>query len=263
MRLGIYQFNPRFGAVSENLDRIEGALKDADADLVVLPELCTTGYQFRDAREAFDLAEPVPDGESTRRLEKLAKQKDMFIVAGLAEKSGKNCYNSAVLIGPDGVVGVYRKIHLFYLEKEHFLTGDLDFQVWDVGIAKIGMMVCFDWIFPESAGTLAKNGADIICHPANLVLPYCPDAMITRSIENKVFSSTANRVGTESRIPGETLTYIGSSQVVDPSGKRLFSMGRESEDLQVAEIDVGLARNKQIHKKNHLWQDRRPEFYAS
>lgn len=261
MRVGIYQFFPKFGAVSENLDRIESTLSGVEADLFVLPELCTTGYQFRNHEEVRQLAESIPDGDSLRRLADLARRKQLFLVAGIAEKFNQECYNASVLIGPEGIIGTYRKIHLFYLEKDWFRTGNLGFQVWDIGQAKIGMMVCFDWIFPESARTLARLGADVICHPANLVLPYCPQAMITRSIENKVFSVTANRIGSESRIPNETLTFIGSSQIVDPAGELLFRMDGDEEGLRIVEIDPARARNKGIHKNNHLWHDRKPEFY--
>jgi predicted amidohydrolase len=122
------------------------------------------------------------------------------------------------------------------------------------------MMVCFDWIFPESARTLALLGADIICHPSNLVLPYCPDAMVTRCIENRVFAITANRVGSESRNK-ETLTFIGRSQVVDPKGKILHRASDKDEEANVVEIDPATARNKSLNRFNDLLKDRREKLY--
>ena len=124
------------------------------------------------------------------------------------------------------------------------------------------MMICYDWIYPESARSLALAGADIICHPSNLILPYCPDAMITRSIENRVFTITANRTGTEARGGKPPLTFIGQSQVTSPKGERLVRFGPEEEGIKVTEIDIQMARNKRITPKNHLWEDRKPKLYS-
>ena len=178
---------------------------------MVLPELCATGYQFLSLEEVEALAEPVPAGPTTSRLEDIAKARDMHIVAGVAERHGGRCFNSAVLVGPTGFLDVYRKTHLFYEETVFFSPGDTGFHVWDIGLAKIGIMVCFDWIYPEAARTLALKGADIVCHPSNLVLPHCPDAMVTRCLENRVFSITANRIGYEERGGKERLTFIGEN----------------------------------------------------
>jgi len=261
LRIGIYQFAPEFGNIPGNLDRIEKAINGADADLIVLPELCTTGYQFISADEVQSLAEPALDGATVRRLESLCKKNRFLLVAGIAESADGACYNSSVLIGPDGWIGTYRKVHLFWEEKLWFKPGNLGFGVWDVGSAKLGMMICFDWIFPESARTLALAGADIICHPSNLVLPYCPDAMITRSIENRVFSATANRVGSESRGGKTTLNFIGNSEVVSVKGEILLRLGDREENLRIVEINPALARDKRITEINDLFKDRRPAEY--
>ena len=261
MKIGIYQFAPRFGKKKENLALIESALRKIDADLVVLPELCTTGYQFVSQSEVDFLCEPVPKGETVQNLIEMCRQKSCYLAAGIGEKSDGRCYNSAVLVGPDGHVGTYRKIHLFRDEKKWFAPGNLGFPVWETGLAVIGMMVCFDWIFPESARSLALRGAEVICHPANLVLPYCQNAMITRSIENRVFSVTANRIGTEERGGQERLTFTGGSQVVTPGGEILFRLEEKQEVFRSVEIDHRLAQDKRITPENHLWKDRRPESY--
>jgi predicted amidohydrolase len=261
MRVGYYQNNPEFGKVSENLDRIAAALDTAEADLLVLPELCASGYQFVSMEEVRTLAEPVPAGPTTTRLIDLAKRQRMVIVAGLPERSGTACYNSAVAVGPQGFIGCYRKTHLFFEETLFFTPGDTGFQVWDIGAAKIGLMICFDWYYPESARTLALKGAEVICHPSNLVLPNCPDSMPVRCLENRVFAITCNRTGSEARDGKERLTYIGNSEIVSPWGAIVHRAPRDQEALCVVEIDPTEARNKSITPYNDLLRDRRESFY--
>ena len=261
MRVGYYQNNPEFGNVSENLDRIVAALETAEADLIVLPELCASGYQFVSMEEVRTLAESVPAGPTTTRLLDLAKRKRMVIVAGLPERSGAACYNSAVAVGPQGFIGCYRKTHLFFEETLFFTPGDTGFQVWDIGTAKIGVMICFDWYYPESARTLALKGAEIICHPSNLVLPNCPDSMPVRCLENRVFAVTCNRTGSEAREGKERLTYIGSSEIVSPQGAILHRAPRDQEALCVVNIDPTEARNKSVTPYNDLLRDRRVSLY--
>jgi len=262
MRVGYYQNNPEFGKVADNLDRITAALETAEADLLVLPELCASGYQFVSIAEALHLSEPVPDGPTTTQLLKLAKRKHMVIVAGLPERSGSVCYNSAVVVGPQGFIGCYRKTHLFFEETLFFTPGDTGFHVWDIGAAKIGVMVCFDWYYPESARTLALKGADIICHPSNLVLPNCPDSMPVRCLENRVFAITCNRTGSEARQGKERLIYIGSSEIVSPRGAILHRAPRDQEALCVVEIDPAQARDKSVTPYNDLLRDRRESLYT-
>lgn len=259
----------RFGEVEKNLEKAIGFISRKKADLWVLPELFNTGYQFVSKREVADLSETLPGGPTTRRLITVAKERKTSIVAGLVERSGRALYNASVLVGPRGIIGVYRKIHLFYEEKQWFTPGNLPFKVYPVGYrsekggmlrARLGMMICFDWIFPESMRTLALLGADIICHPANLVLPYCPDAMVTRSLENHVFGITANRVGREFR-GKESLEYIGRSEVVDPGGRILCRASDKKEEAYVISIDPKRARNKRLNRFNDLLKDRRSRFY--
>lgn len=262
MKAGVFQFSPRFGDVRSNLDRITAAVAGTDAHLMVLPELCLSGYQFVSMDEVRALSEPVPDGPSVRALSDLARSRRMFIVAGLAERADGRIYNSAVLIGPEGWMGTYRKTHLFFEETLWFSPGDGGFQVWEADGVRLGLMVCLDWIFPEAARSLALAGADIICHPANLVLPYCPDAMVTRSIENRVFTLTANRTGSEFRGGKPALRYIGKSQATGARGEILFRMGGDEEGVRVAEIDPLSARDKRVNEYNDLFGDRRPELYG-
>jgi predicted amidohydrolase len=261
MRVGFIQNNPVFGNVQENLSRVERLLPAHNADLFVLPELFATGYQFANKEEAYSLAEAVPEGATTRTLMALAKKTHTFIIAGLVEIDAGQVYNSAVIIGPGGYIGTYRKLHLFDTEKNCFAPGNLPLQVFDIAGAKVGVMICFDWRFPETARTLALMGADLIAHPSNLVLAHCPQAMITRCLENRVFAITADRVGTENRIQGESLHFIGQSQIVDPDGHVLVRASRTDEEVHVVEIDLSLARNKDLTPHNHLFEDRRTEDY--
>ena len=165
-----------------------------------------------------------------------------------------------MLTGPDGLIGVYRKTHLFYEEKLWFSSGDTGFKVWQTPIGNIGVMICFDWFFPESARTLALRGADIIAHPSNLILPHCPDAMVTRCIENRVFAVTANRTGSEQRGDKEKLMFIGKSQITSPMGEILYRASGDKEELTVMEIAVERARDKNLNSMNNLFIDRKKNF---
>ncbi len=261
MKIGIFQFTPVFGEKQKNLQRMAEAASKIDVDLLVFPELCTTGYQFVTQDEVDAASEPIPEGKTVQALEEICRQRNCHIIAGISEKSDGYCFNSAVFVGPKSFIGVYRKTHLFWDEKLYFQPGDTGFKVWDIGSAKIGIMICYDWVYPEAARALARQGADIIVCPTNLVLPYCQDAMVTRSIENRVFTITANRIGTEERGDKSPLTFTGGSQVVNPRGEILFRLGRDNEALQTIEIDPVMARNKQMTPGNNLWEDLRPDQY--
>lgn len=261
MKVGFVQNNPLFGDIKNNLARALGVLAEESADLFVLPELFTTGYQFINREEALELAETVPDGLTTQSLISLAKNINAVIVGGIVEREGDGIYNSAVMVGPGGFIGKYQKGHLFDTEKAIFQPGKTPLEVFDIGCARVGMMICFDWRFPETARTLALKGADIIAHPANLVLTHCPQAMITRCLENGIFIATADRVGQEERIPGQLLKFMGQSQVVTPSGDILYRASLDREEVKVVEVDIASARDKQLNPNNHLFADRREDLY--
>jgi predicted amidohydrolase len=259
MRVGYLQFAPVFGAKEANLARVGEFLAGAKVDLIVLPELFATGYIFESREELLALAEG-PDGRTFAWLAEISGKKGTAIVAGIAERDGDNCYNSCFVFSRGEIVGAYRKIHLFDKEKELFTPGDRGFSVVDLHGVKIGLMICFDWIFPEVARTLALMGAQIICHPANLLLPHCPQAMITRCLENRVFAITANRAGREARA-GQEIDFIGASQVINPQGEVLLRAGQD-EVIQIIEIDPSIAEDKMVTPANNVILDRRPEFYG-
>jgi 5-aminopentanamidase len=261
VKAGFYQFNPAFGKKEDNLKKVLPVAKNADLDLLVLPEFFATGYQFASQDEVAELSEEIPGGVTTETLCELSHQKGFYVVAGLPERDGDRFFNSAVLAGPEGFIGIYRKTHLFFEEKLYFSPGDTGFRVWDTTAGRIGIMICFDWFFPESMRSLALMGADIIAHPSNLVLPYCPQSMPTRCLENKVFAITANRIGEEKRKEGPSLRYIGQSLIVSPEGKVLVKAPKSEAALMIVEIAPEEARNKKLNPLNNLFDDRRPEMY--
>jgi predicted amidohydrolase len=262
LNVAVIQTSPTFGDIRANLHDAINRIPSG-CDLAVLPELFATGYQFRNRAEVMDLSEAAhPDlepGPITTRLSEVAQASGTTIVAGLAERAGERVYNSSILVRPDGTRELYRKIHLFLDEKGLFDPGDLGFPVFKACGAKVGMMVCFDWVFPEAARSLALGGAQIICHPSNLVLPWCPAAMITRCQENRVFALTANRVGREART-GDTLEFIGLSQIVSPLGERLGQVPEKIAGTASATIQLAQC-HKMITPRNDLWADRRPDQY--
>lgn len=259
MKIGFVQFGPALGKVDENIDRAASLIRSIKTDLVVLPELFNTGYFFSSHEQVRGLAEPVPEGKTTRALMKISRERKTWVAAGLAEKSKDGIFNSAVLVSPAGDVVTYRKIHLFNEEKIWFNPGDLGFISVDAGKCRLGLMVCFDWFFPESARTLALQGADILCHCTNLVLPYCQDAMVTRCLENRVFAVTANRTGKD-KAGDRILKFTGRSQITGPKGI-LYRAKARSNEAGVVEIDIREARRKKLNDYNDLFADRRPEFY--
>jgi predicted amidohydrolase len=261
MKVGFIQNNPKFGEAEANFERMKSLWGSLSAELIVLPELFATGYQFSSQQEAKELAEPIPEGSTTQKLMSWAKEINSSLVAGIAEIDGNKLFNSAVIISPDGYVGTYRKAHVFDTENKYFSQGDLPIKVFELAGIRVGVMICFDWRFPETARTLALRGADIIAHPSNLVLPHCPDAMITRCLENRVFAITADRVGFERRVQEETLNFIGKSQVISPDGDILYRASETEEEVSVIEIDIGLSRKKKINSKNDLFEGRRLDLY--
>ena len=258
MHLAIVQTSPDFGQIDSNIRSAIQLMESTKADLYVLPELFNTGYNFAEKREVEALAERT-DGPTFQSLVGFARQRLCYIAYGFAEKAD-HLYNSAALIGSSGLVGLYRKIHLFDRETLFFQPGNMGFPVFDLPFGKVGMMICFDWIYPESARTLAVRGAQLIIHPSNLVLPYCPDAMITRCLENHVFAATADRVGKENRGLFD-LQFIGTSEIVSPRGEILARMGNSEPGIAAVSVDLHEAEQKTINRHNDLLADRKPEQY--
>lgn len=265
-RLAFVQGRPRFGATAENLERGLALAAGVEADLVVLPELWSTGYVFTSKAEVATLAEDAATGATARALKSAAKREKRHYIAGFAEVSKGRFYNSALLVGPSGIKTVYRKLHLFEREQFFFRPGDTPLSVHRVGAARVGLLICFDWRFPEASRALALMGADVIAHPSNLVYKMAQEAMRWRSFENRVYVVTCNRTGTESRTTprGErwSVPFTGRSQVVDPMGHVMVAAGKRDECALAVDCDLALARNKAMSPLTHLWTSRRPEMYG-
>lgn len=258
IKIGVGQANFKVGDRQGNLKLIALLLHEAEqarVDLLVLPELANSGYTFNSREEAEAVAEIVGEGPVCQMLQGWSAP-DRMVVSGLCEKGADALYNSAVVYSGGELETVYHKIHLFAKEKLWFRAGNEPAPVFSFRGCQLGVMICFDWIFPEMARSLALRGAQAILHPANLVLPFCQKAMVTRSLENRVFTATANRCGTD-----RELSFSGLSQVTAPNGSVLTQAGANFQGVVYADVDLAAADNKWITPQNHVLQDRHPELY--
>jgi predicted amidohydrolase len=261
-RAGFAQFRPLRCNIAANVEALGDLLAGVQADMIVLPELANSGYMYESAADLAPFAEAGDgSGPFLSALRTLAASTGGVIVSGFAELGEDGLYNSAAAVGPEGVLQIYRKTHLYADEKLLFLPGNTGFQIFSHRDARIGMMVCFDWFFPEAARTLALRGAQIIAHPSNLVMPYCQTAMVTRCLENRVYAITANRYGAED-LGSTRLVFTGASQMLDIRGRLLLGAPAEGSRVSVYEIDPLLAYDKRIGARNDLFADRRPEMYT-
>jgi predicted amidohydrolase len=259
---------PHLFEKKRNLDRVSELLGMAalrGAKLVVFPECAITGYVFGSREEAMPLAEPVP-GPSTEALADLCAQRDVHAVVGLLETDGEHLYNAAALVGPQGVVGTYRKVHLPYLGVDRFADrGSGPFRVYDTPLAKIGLLICYDANFPEACRVLALGGAEIIALPTNWPTgrDKVPAYIVnSRALENKVHFLACDRVGTE-----RNFSFIGLSKIASATGDTLASADT-FEEVLYADLDLEQARNKNIvfvpgQFELHPFEDRRPELYRA
>lgn len=264
MRIALLQTSPQRGEKEKNLAEIIEQVESLDADIVVLPELCTTGYFFLDRDELVPMAEEAGSGHLYTCLREVADRKSFAVIAGYTEIDPVRgrLYNSSVAILPGGGFHNYRKSHLFYRESEIFSYGDTGFGTFDYLGVRCGMMICYDWRFPEAARSLALQGAELILHPSNLVSSRSVwrPAMITRALENGVAIVTANRVGSET-VGTETLTFTGGSMILGTRGEVLAEAGGEPTALTV-DLTPESNRSRGINPHNNIWEDRRPELYG-
>jgi len=260
LKLAILQYYPKFGCVQANLDRISEMVDPVEADLFILPELFATGYIFEDREELVKFAEPLTGGLTYESLSALSRKKNAAFIGGFPERDSDRIFNSAMFVPPEGKPISYRKIHLFDREKLYFEPGDKPFQVIEFRGAKLGILICFDWIFPESYRTLALKEADLICHISNLVLPFCQKASYAHAVSNRVFIAVSNRTGSEENA-GLRLNFTGQSICYSPGGEVLTEFSENEESVHVISIDIKAARAKFVTERNHVFRDRRPLFY--
>jgi predicted amidohydrolase len=267
VRVAVAQIEPRLAEKERNLDECLTRLDEAaaaGAEVVVLPECAIPGYMFDSLDEAMPFAEELP-GPSTEALEAACARLGIHAVVGLLERDGDLLRNAAVLVGPEGLVGSYRKTHLPFLGVDRFVTPGDELPVYETPLGRIGLEICYDLRFPEATRTLALKGADIVAHPTNFPLAArIQTELITvaRAAENRIFLLSANRVGKE-----RWAEFCGWSQIVDPYGRRLAEAGETEEALLVADIDLELARDKDYvipgEYELYLFGHRRPELYGS
>lgn len=238
---------------------------DAAAELVIFPECALTGYCFNSLEEATPFAESI-DGPSSEAVAEACHKTGAYAVVGFIEKDGSNFYNAAMLVGPNGIAGSYRKVHLPFLGVDRFLKpGDRPFSVVELPIGKIAINICYDASFPEAARALKLLGAELIVLPTNWPTGAWRTAEFiinSRACENHINFAAVNRVGVE-----RGWQFIGRSKVVDYNGDTLAEASRESEQLVFVEVDLQQANNNKIVNVAGSYEidrlaDRRPEFYG-
>ncbi|HEY49650.1 MAG TPA: carbon-nitrogen hydrolase family protein [Dehalococcoidia bacterium] len=262
------QMEPRLLDREENLARCLESMQIAareGARLIVFPECALTGYMYSSLDEAMPVFETVP-GTSTEMLIAACRDLNVYVVVGLLERDIDDCYNTAALLGPWGVLAKYRKLHLPHLGIDRFINpGNMPIEVCETEIGRLGLGICYDARFPEHARVLTLKGADILVLIANWPEPSIvfPQFIIpTRAIENHVFCVAVNRVGEEG---GER--FIGRSAILNcHMGEPLAVAGEDEEEIIYAEIEPAEARNKHIvfelgRYELDLDKDRRPELY--
>ncbi len=258
MKIAQIQYQPVLGDEEASLENLRDLIFSTRhrAQLIVLPELANSGYNFKTREAAMKVAQHVEESEFIDWLRRWALMHETDIVTGFLEKDGDKLYNSAVLITKRGKKHVYRKVHLFMNEKDIFDEGDAGFPVFELDGYKLGMMVCFDYLFPEAWRILALQGADIIAHPSNLVTYNAFKVVPAQAVMNRMFIATTNRIGTE-----DDLTFAGRTFLVNPKGEVLSEASADQAEVIFSKIDPLDARDKMITERNHVLKDRRPQLY--
>jgi predicted amidohydrolase len=243
MRIGFCQIEVAYKDIQANIDKIDTLLSNNKSDLVVLPELCFTGYSFNNRAELISLSTHESISQIIESLHRIAITSNSHIVAGISEWENEKLYNTAVVVGPKGLIGKHRKINLTKNETI-FDSGD-DLNVFTIDGVKIGIAICFDTWFPESFRILALHGAQIICCPSNFGGPWTPDVIKVRALENCIYTIMANRIGKE-LMNGDEITFRGESEIVDFNGNILIKAANE-ECVKFIDVEVHQnARNKNI-----------------
>ena len=277
IRTAVCQYAPILGDLPANVERGAHAIQEAaenGADLIILPEMANSGYVVHSSAEARALAERPEESPAVARWHQLAQEHDAYVVAGFGEKvSDTALYNSALVIGPSGILGTYRKTHLFFEEKLYYRPGDLGFPVFDLPFGRIGILICYDLRFPEASRILALKGADVICVPTNWVSMMTPDRLwdtqgycqanyvaLANAVMNQVYLACADRVGEERGVQ-----FLGCSLIIDPAGTPLAGpASTDGEEVLVTQMNLSTARRaKNRNDLNHTWLDRRTDLYSA
>lgn len=262
------QMEPQIGDMDGNLEKtlywIDRGVADG-ANLIVLPELCVSGYVLRTREEAYDLSECVPEGRAVRSWEEKAEENEVYIVGGLAERDKARLYNTSVIVGPDGYIGKYRKLHLWFEENLFFEPGDLGLPIFYTSLGRVAMMVCYDMWFSELPRIYAIKGADIIVIPTNWPESRSQDRihditdklLVAHAHINGVYIAACDRVGSE-----RGMKFKGRSIIVSQSGEILSGPASdEREEMIISELDFANSRIKRKNRFNDILGDRRKDVY--
>jgi N-carbamoylputrescine amidase len=272
VRIAVAQYAPHVGDVDGNrAAAVAWATRAADerVDLLVLPELASSGYVFESEEEAARTAEDATRGLTVGALSEVCAASGMHCVVGVNERDGEVRHNSAVLLGPGGTLATYRKLHLFNDEQSWFQPGG-DLPVVDLPFGRVGMVICFDLWFPEAVRSLALAAAEVVAVPTNWVASfrrqvydaagYCQGDIVAMAsaAQNGVVMACADRVGVE-----RDVRFLGCSVIVGADGWPVAGpAGPEEEALLVADVDLNtVASAKRRTPRNHLIEDRRPDSY--
>jgi predicted amidohydrolase len=264
IKLSLVQLEPLFGNTKHNIEKLFHYANNVEADILVFPELCTTGYFFQSRKESASYSESFI-GKTVSDLQKLSTEQDKIIVFGFAESWKDKLFNSAAILFPEKELSrVYRKTHLFYKERFCFDPGDTGFFVIDYSRRdiRLGTMICYDWRFPEAARSLGLLGADLIVCPSNLVTHVWHKVMPARALENKCYLAVANRIGKEER-NGEEVAFNGDSGIWSYNGDLITKAGSSDETVINTMIDPEKTRNKSFNEFNDIFGDRRPDMYIN
>lgn len=268
VKVACLQMDIKFGDTDFNIEKSLNMINvaaDNGAQLIIIPEMANTGYVFNNKEEAFRLAENIQDSESINSWSSIAHDRNLYIVAGMTEKEGFDLYNTAVLIGPGGLIGKYRKLHLWGEEFLWIEKGNLGLPVFNTPIGKIGMAICYDMSFPEMFRILSAQGADIICISTNWTpvaeLPddiktFGPIQAMAAANSNGIYIAVADRVGTERGI-----TFPGKSIIVNTLGVPIVGPVDDTERIIYGDCDFAEVRSKATNNFNSLKYDRRLDVY--
>jgi len=267
VRVAAVQIEPHLADLDYNRARIVERLSEAageGAQLVVFPECATSGYNFDSLAEARRAAEPIP-GPTSDALATICGERGLYVVVGILEREADVIYNSALLIGPSGIVAIYRKTHLPFLGVDRFVDAGARLAVHETPVGRLGLLICYDMRFPEAPRVLALQGAEIIVHPTNWHVTSTDfPAFITkcRARENRVYVISADRVGSESGT-----AYLGRSQIIDVMGRPLAEADDHSETILYADLDLTESHRKRVVIEPGVFEmdafgDRRPDLYG-
>lgn len=272
VKAAVVQMDPQIGNLEINFKKTVNFVRMAakeNAKLIVFPECSLTGYCFQSKEEA-NLNALILGGEWTTNLAELAAETQTYIVVGFVEKFDEKLYNTFLVIGPEGVLGKYRKTHIPNLGVDNFVVpGSEPYSIIETPIGNIGPLICYDLRFPEQARILAMLGADFIVHITNL--PITGSAQVdfllpARANENRIFMLSADRVGEE-----RGFLFLGRSSIFGVDGETLAQANAKDEMIIFAELDLAKAREKKVYYPaaegkpiehfNDLFGARRPELY--